>query len=542
MLAASPWGRSVILRGMRFFNTVGPVKPEKHYLIPPLDRVDTEGLLELIQQEKYFVLHAPRQTGKTSALLALRDLLHGGGAGDFRCLYASIQPAQAVHGDLERAMPLVLGALAEQARDTLGDDSVEALAQDALKSVGAGGALRRVLGRWSQNDSRPLVLLLDEVDALTGDALVSLLGQLRAGYHDRPERFPQSVVLCGLRDIRDYRLDLGGAAFADSGVSPFNIVARSVRLGDFTEAETRALLAQHTTETGQVFGADALQVVWEQTRGQPWLVNALADETCFRSESGRDRSRAIAAEDIFTARDRIVQRREVHLDQLAFRLRDPRVRRVIEPILSGGDGDEITDDDLAYVRDLGLVAVDDPIRIANPIYGEVVPRVVASRAQRAMREQTAWYVRPDGDLDMGKLLQAFQEWFRENSEHWVERFGSYEAGPQLLLHSFLHRVVNGGGWIHREQPLGAGRADLLILWPRPEGGSARRFVVECKLARRSLERTMEEGLHQTAAYMDRAAAESGHLVIFDLTDKTWDEKILRRNQETGGKPITIWGM
>ena len=156
---------------------------------------------------------------------------------------------------------------------------------------------------------------------------------------------------------------------------------------------------------------------------------------------------------------------------------------MVEPILSGDYGDAITDDDLEYARDLGLVALDDPIRIANPIYAEVVPRVVASRAQRAMHEPTAPYVR-EGRLDLEKLLEAFQEWFRENSEHWRERFGSYEAGPQLLLHSFLHRVVNGGGWIHREQPLGAGRADLLIVWPDRKGDGARRYVVECKLARR----------------------------------------------------------
>ena len=50
------------------------------------------------------------------------------------------------------------------------------------------------------------------------------------------------------------------------------------------------------------------------------------------------------------------------------------MRRVIEPLLSGGDERAFTARDLEYVRDLGLIARDNPPRIANPIYAEVVPR------------------------------------------------------------------------------------------------------------------------------------------------------------------------
>ena len=519
---------------MRFFNTAGPVTAGKHYAIPPLARVDLEELLTLVRRERYFVLHAPRQTGKTTTLLALRDLLNSGSEGDFRCVYASLEAGRTAGGDVERAAQIVLGELATEAAATLGDASFERDWPEALASAGPERAVRVALTRWAAADPRPLVLLLDEVDTLTGDALLSLLSQLRSGYPTRPGRFPQSVVLCGLRDVQDYRAP--GAAG-----SPFNIKAASLRLGDFTEPETRALLGQHTEETGQQFAEESLTLVWRETRGQPWLVNALAYEACFKSRAGRDRSRTITEGDILTAREQLIAGRQTHLANLAAKLEEARVQRVIEPILGGSSGDAITDADLDYVRDLGLVALDDPIRIANPIYGEVVPRVVAARAQRAMTQETAWYVK-EGDLDLETLLAEFQEWFRENSEHWRERFGGYEAGPQLLLHSFLHRVVNGGGWIHREQPLGAGRADLLIRWPAP-GGGTRRFVVECKLAHRGVERAVSEGLGQTAGYMDRCGAESGQLVVFDVTSgKTWDEKVFRRDERHEGKRITVWGM
>ena len=142
---------------------------------------------------------------------------------------------------------------------------------------------------------------------------------------------------------------------------------------------------------------------------------------------------------------------------------------------------------------------------------------------------------------MPKLLSAFQAFFREHSEHWVGRFDYREAGPQLLLQAFLQRVVNGGGRIEREYGLGRGRTDLLIVWPH--GGRTRRFVVECKLLRRSLERTIRDGLEQTAAYVDRCGAEAGHLVIFDrAADRSWDEKVFRRREAGGGLEIDVWGM
>lgn len=313
---------------MRKFARTGPVKRDRHYLIPPLERVDLDDILTLIGDEHYFALHAPRQTGKTTILLALRDLLNSGSQGNYRCVYASLKAGRTAGGDVERAMRSVLGELGARAADTLGDGFVENVWREALDSAGPDRALRVVLGRWSETDPRPLVVLLDEVDTLTGDALLSVLSQLRSGYPDRPARFPQSVVLCRLRDVQDYR------APGAQG-SPFNIKAKSLRLGDFSEAESGALLGQHTEETGQAFADEALAAVWRETRGQPWLVNALAHEACFESRVGRDRSRAITGEDILAARERLIGGRVTHLHNLAERLKEERVRRVIAPVLSG---------------------------------------------------------------------------------------------------------------------------------------------------------------------------------------------------------------
>ena len=107
---------------MRFFNTTGPVVAADHYCIPPLERLNLEELLTLIRDKRYFVLHAPRQTGKTSVLLALQNLLNSGTAGAYRCVYANVETAQAMREDILEALRAILGQLGSRARRTLGEN------------------------------------------------------------------------------------------------------------------------------------------------------------------------------------------------------------------------------------------------------------------------------------------------------------------------------------------------------------------------------------------------------------------------------------
>ena len=529
-----------MIKSMRSFNTEGPIVSKHHYGIPPLDRMNLDYVLELIHSHKYFILHAPRQSGKTSALLALQDLLNSGSEGQYRCVYINVESAQAMQEDIPEAMGTILDELSMRALSSLDDDSLEGICADALALSRPGLALRRVLFRWARADPRPLVLLIDEIDSLVGATLVSTLRQLRAGYDLRPESFPQSIVLCGVRDLRDYQLPLAAEAAGLKGGSAFNIASDSLRLGDFSEQEVRQLLGQHTTETGQEFSPAALKRVWTQTCGQPWLVNALCKRACFRSPRGRDRDRPISENDILEAQEELVLERVVHLDQLADKLREDRVRRVIEPLLSGGSLQNTTARDYEYVRDLGLIAPDDPVRIANPIYAEVVPRELTFVLQKGLIQEAAWYLDSQNGLDMTALMKAFQAFFRQHSEPWLDKQDYKEVGPQLLLQAFLQRVVNGGGRIEREYALGRGRTDLLVLWP--QGKRMQRFVIECKILRGSLENSLKKGLAQTAGYMDRCAAEEGHLVIFDREKKTWQDAVYHRSETCNGLPIEVWGM
>ncbi|MCL5436279.1 MAG: AAA-like domain-containing protein [Candidatus Dependentiae bacterium] len=520
---------------MKFFNTAGPVNPNDHYCVPIPERIDEDELRLLIEQKKYFILHAPRQTGKTSAMRSFVKTLNR--EGQYLALYVNIEAAQAARGDVVAGISSILKDLKVSIDETFGatDPGYLFLAKDEHAQRITGASLREFLSYWAKTSAKPLVLFIDEIDSLVGDTLISVLRQLRAGYSERPERFPQSACLAGVRDVRDYRIWSDEAHAMVLGGSAFNIKAESLRLSDFTAAQVRELYLQHTAATGQVFTDEAIDYAFEQTQGQPWLVNALAYQACFRDV--KDRSEPITLAVMERAREELIRRRDTHLDVLVDRLQEPRVRTIIETILLGEGGSAaFQPDDLQYVRDLGLIK-QRGIAIANPIYHEIIPRELAYTKQEELGEleQTSWYVRPDGSIDMPKLLTAFTEFYRENSTIWLEKFSYKEAGPHLLLMAFLQRIINGGGSIHREYALGRGRVDLLVRW------KSQRIVIEMKVWRGP--KTLSDGLTQTAEYMDTSDATEGHLVIFDrLSKKSWEEKIYQREERVDGKKISVWGM
>ena len=522
------------------FNTAGPMQADLHYIVPPLTRFDLDEVLLLLQARRYFVIHAPRQTGKTSCLLALQEYLNQ--SGHYRCLYANLEVGQSARDNVNEALPAMVAQIARRLQATFGDTFLLDQLDEVTNPLSSHNILYEMLNRWAQHEPLPIVLLLDEIDSLVGDTLIAVLRQLRAGYDQRPTSFPSTVILCGVRDVKDYRIQTSGKEIITGG-SAFNIKTESLRLGDFSFAEVCSLYLQHTTATGQIFEAGVFELVWHLTQGQPWLVNALAQQACFRMKENRDRSRPITVEIIQQAKNELILRRETHIDQLVHKLQEPRVRRIIEPLLA--DSTEVQDfppDDLRYVRDLGLLAQDTPLRIANAIYQEVIPRELTYSTQEALMQEQAWYLLPDGRLDMNGLLHAFQQFFRENSEAWLQGFDYQEAGPQLLMQAFLQRIVNGGSRVEREYGLGRGRTDLLILWRVNGNLPIQRIVIELKLQRGRLDTILPRGLEQTWQYADRCNADEAHLILFDRRPKrTWKNKIYRRTENWQERTITVWG-
>ena len=263
----------------RFFNTAGPQIPELNYTIDPLTRFDLEEVLMLIRQRRYFVMHAPRQTGKTSCMLALRDYLNN--EDDYIAVYANVEGGQAARNERDAVVRSTCDTLAEQFRLVLGND-LPLQIRDEVRRSETDSMLSIYLRRLSESLPKPIVLIIDEIDALVGDSLVAILRQIRSGYADRPKAFPQTIILCGVRDVRDYRIVLSNQDIITGG-SAFNIKTESLRLGNFSKEEIHELYMQHTKETGQVFDEACFPMVWDATEGQPWLVNALGREVSMRS-------------------------------------------------------------------------------------------------------------------------------------------------------------------------------------------------------------------------------------------------------------------
>ena len=529
-----------------FFNNAGPSRPGDNYMIDPLQRIDLANIEALIAQKRYFVLHAPRQTGKTTCLLALMDHLNQ--QGHYQALYANIETAQASRENVKRGINAVVEAIADAAEAYIQEPCLTEWLVAQRKHSAPESLLRKLLQVWSTQSAKPIVLFLDEIDALIGDTLIAVLRQIRGGYTQRPAAFPISIILCGVRDVRDYRMVSNNKEIITGG-SAFNIKTESLRLGNFSEAEVRALWEQHTAATGQVIAEAIYPALWQDTRGQPWLVNALGYQLTNRKMPHLlDRSVPITLDDYYTAREALIQSRATHLDQLHAKLQEPRVHSVLSAILSSAaDNNDIPPDDIQYVTDLGLITQRPTIQISNRIYQESIPRELSWSKQMMLTHQQAWYLTPERRLDMPKLLEAFQQFFREQSKSWIEQFDYKEAGPQLLLQAFLQRIVNGGGRITREYGLGRKRTDLYIEWPIDEQagfhGEMQRIVLELEILHASLDKTLEVGLPQTAEYADYCAADEAHLLIFDRhSEITWEEKIWCRNVQQGARKIIVWGL
>ena len=487
----------------RHFNTAGPCNPAWHYMVPPLPRLpEAPGLVDI---GAYFVVHAPRQTGKTTTLAALAQALTE--AGRYAALYFSCEAGEAMGEDVAAVERILLANLHHAARF----DLPEALRPPPELDAAPGARLQANLTAWAERCPRPLVLVFDEIDALRGESLRTVLRQLRAGYKERPGRAPWSVILCGLRDVRDYEAASGGDPDRLGTSSPFNIKLKSLRLGDFTFDDVQALLRQHTQATGQVFTEAAIARAFEYAQGQPWLTNALAAEVTQEMKVEGD----ITEAHVDQAKERLVLARATHLDSLVARLMEPRVRRVVEPIIAGELAErwDSYDDDVTYVRDLGLVTA-RPLAIANPIYREVIVRVLAAHAEDNVTHDPQRFVLPDGRLDFEGLIRAFKAFWVEHGEILSAGGAYHEVAAQLVLMAFMQRLVNGGGHIDREYGVGRGRIDLLVRWPLPQGG-LQREAVEIKVRTERTGDPLAKGLAQLDAYLDRLGLETGLLAIFD---------------------------
>ncbi|MBM4344273.1 MAG: ATP-binding protein [Deltaproteobacteria bacterium] len=516
----------------RHFNTAGPNDEAKHYTLPPLGRIPAD-LKSLVENDNYFVLHAPRQTGKTTSMKAFADMLRADGR--WAVVYATLEEARSI-AEVDPALRIAVDAIEAASRAQL------PAGEEAPRAGDYEGAPRRLgsfLCDWCRQLRRPLVLILDEIDSLEGAPLMAVLSQLRAGYLSRDHTpFPASICLFGMRNIRDYKAASGGSPNIGTS-SPFNVSREAVTVAFFSREEIAELYAQHTAETGQSFSDAAIDRAWQLTRGQPFLVNALADFVVRKQKW----TGAIDVAQIDAAKELLILARVTHIDSLMARLREDRVRRVLEPMLAGTHRVGAVDEaDVEYCKDLGLVVeVRGELDIANDMYREVIPRQLAGAWQRNMEANFADWQRPDGTIDLPVLMVQFADFWRRNGEWMVREAHWPEAAHQIVFMAFLQKIVNGGGMIAREFGVGRGRLDLLVQWQA--GAVVQQLALEVKVWRDGQSDPLGAGLQQLDGYLGRLGLDEGTLVIFDARRREvpWEQRgEVSAAVTKGGRKVEVW--
>ncbi|MDG3495015.1 MULTISPECIES: AAA-like domain-containing protein [Pseudanabaena] len=509
----------------KWFNTAGPCQADIHYMLPASDRLPE--LVDLIDQRNYFVIHAPRQTGKTTAMMALAQELTA--SGRYTSVMLSLEVGAVFSDDVGAAELAILDEWKQSIRFRLPKE----LQPQQWLEADAGARIGTNLSNWAEQSSRPLVVFLDEIDALSNETLISVLRQLRSGFPNRPQGFPQSVALVGMRDVRDYKYASGGSDRLNTS-SPFNIKVRSFTLSNFNLEEVRNLYKQHTAATGQIFTEDAIKLAFHLTQGQPWLVNAIAKE--ITEYIAKDPAIPITVELVNQAKEILIQRQDTHLDSLAERLRDERVKAIIQPILAGQELPDVPQDDVRYVLDLGLCSNENGLAIANPIYQEVLPRVLAYVTTASMGYIQPIWLSEQGEFLPERLLEAFLEFWRQHGEPLFKSTPYPEIAPHLVMMAFLHRVVNGKGTLEREYAIGSGRMDLCLRYGKVTLG------MELKVWRDRKPDPLNQGLKQLDKYLSGLNLDTGWLVIFDrreqlpmLSDRTTTEIAI----SPAGRNITV---
>lgn len=486
---------------------------------------------ELIEQKQYFIIHSPRQTGKTTLVQELVNKIRK--EDHYYPLYCSLESVE-VFTEPERGITEIFHNL----KFSISYSSIpqkDLYGKDLDKSE-YSTLIKKSLSDFCSKLDKPLILFIDEIDCLSDKTLLSFIRQLRNGYITRNEiPFPHSIALIGMRNIRDFKFQIREKRETLGTASPFNIIKRDLTIDQFTIKEIHNLYSQHTEDTGQIFTDSLVQKIFENTGGQPWLVNAIANEIV-EDILKNDVSKTIEADMVDIAIQNIILRRDTHIDSLLDKLQEQRVINVIQPLIIGGKGNiEILHEDTQYCLNLGLIRMDKELGLvpANNIYKEIIIRTLNYQTQYdlSLEVKNEW-IKEDGHIDMNGLLKEFQVFWRLNSGIWEDKYLYKEAAPHLVLNAFLQRVINGGGHIAREYAYARGRMDLCVQYKN------KNYPIEIKLLYNK--NTIQEGFEQLSNYLDGLGEKRGWLVIFDRDpNKTWEEKISQNTVKYKGYEINL---
>ena len=488
----------------RFFEKSGVVNPEISYYVPlEVVNTDKQNVKTMVDMGRYFSIFAPRQSGKTTffkrfcesleeddtyitILLSFQDCKDLD-AGQF---YNSIESQ--LYKQLIKRLKEVNCAKLETIIEIL--NSYKLSHHLSFKSLFV--QLNEII------EYKKIVIFIDEFDGIPALELENFLCTLREMYQEYKETSQKalySVSLVGIRNIT--KLIVGG-------VSPFNI-ADKVCLPLFTLENVRELYAQYTNETNQPFTDDAVQKVYEETQGQPWLVNRIG--TFLTVDVKPDTVEPVTVEDVDTAIKRLLMEHNGHFDNLLEKAK--QYKETFVEIVFNGVEYCVDDKDQAFLELHGLIKCDkDKAVISNNIYKKRFIKMFFREVGNQVDLNWKRYYSQNGFLNMESILSDFEEYIMEIGVNaFYEKDKPYEKTGQFLLTAFLYQFVSDAdGELRYECPTGPGKMDILLTF------KGKKYIIETKINRGDQKRTLNRAVDQIAdKYMKTERVNEGYIVIFD---------------------------
>lgn len=510
----------------RTFENSETVNPETSYFVT-LDNVgNTQGqdIKTMVDEGRYFSIFAPRQSGKTTFLRNFREELHKDHP--YAVVILSFQKykeldKETFYAEVEKNLyRQLLERLTAVQCDKL-EDIRSFLNGHRLKDHISFSDLFETLNRIIEY--KKLVIFIDEFDGIPLSELENFLATLRdlyQEYKDVTRKALYSVGLVGIRNIT--KLIVGG-------VSPFNI-ADQVEMPSFSFYNVSELYAQYTEETGQPFSEGAVKRVYEDTSGQPWLVNRLGAILTVNVKPGTVET--IDEKDVEKALEILLRENNSHFDNLyekAKLYKETFVKIVFDHV-----GYKPNDEDQSWLEPYGLIKRDGKKAVvANNIYKQRFIDTFFNEAEVLEGVSPGRYVLAGNRLDMNNVLLDFAQYItRIGVRAFYNDKKPYEKTGQFLLTAWLYQFVREGeGELRYEVTSGLGIMDVLLTY------RGRKYIIETKVNHHNIERTLSRGITQVSKkYLSSESMNEGYLVIFDVKTPVGEECNPREHRD-GGKMI-----
>ena len=508
--------------------------PEENYFVKR-ERELTD-FLQRVEDGKYIVIFAPRQTGKTTFFYQALKVLENDPnyipiSLDFE-IYSRAEPERfylLIGEKIIRRIEERLEALNIPDWDTVAENQ-RRRAEDqrsrqfeAERSEHAWLNAQEMIDHFSfgqffeslQNKlpNRKVFLIIDEFDGIPKEALRDFLYTLRQIYHEKKlnpsHNYIHSIGIVGVKSIA--QLDF------DHTISPFNIQDQFA-LSNFTVEQVAELYGQYTQDVGQSFATSVIELVYEKTAGQPFLVNRLGQ--ILTEELSIAQTEEISIKHFQEAYARLLKDENTHFDTLVKNIRrEPEFKAILIDIIAGQKERTFNrrDKNIQSLVTFGVLKEKEGLCVIdNPVYQSIIidaftPFIngVEDKYLPEDAEDFTDYLSKDGEIQMDELLDNFRDFISRAGYKILEVPETpQEFVGQYLLLAYLDLFVRKiGGHLYPEVPTGRGRMDIILLY------RSEKHIVETKLWRG--EKRYQAGKRQLAAYLEKEGVKLGYYIVFD---------------------------